>query len=417
MIRPPLMAYDKHETAFNTNGIRLLSPILAEHTLEFGTAGSIHVEHPLDSDGDWTALQPGNIIRAPLPYRGGIRWEPFRIFRRVKSRRGNAPTVSVDAQHLFYDLNYVLLEDVRPTGLTCQNAIQWLFDRVYAPSGTSQMPVGDFSFSSDIATTASAEYQWRTLTGALIGDDNCVLNRWGGEFYASGLYFSICETMETARTDAFKIQYRANLTEVEESLDFTNTFSRLVASDNYGNQATASVPLIYSGLPFEKTLHADFSYSDDLGQQANAARFAADFAKYMTQIQEIEASYSVNFSQIPDDDAFMALESYEVGDRGLIYDDELGISTEQRIMKTVTDILTGQRISTETGNVKRSIARRQPYSNTVTTTPSALAKQVENVTAQISEIESSRLKTWGAALAGGMTWGKAANYTWQEAGT
>ena len=137
----------------------------------------------------------------------------------------------------------------------------------------------------------------------------------------------------------------------------------------------------------------------------------------MSQIQEIEASYSVNFSQIPDDDAFMALESYEVGDRGLIYDDELGILTEQRIMKTVTDILTGQRISTETGNVKRSIARRQPYSKTVTTTPTTLEKQIESVTAEVKQMKTSRLRTWGTAYASGMTWGEAAQYKWEDAGT
>ena len=70
-----------------------------------------------------------------------------------------------------------------------------------------------------------------------------------------------------------------------------------------------------------------------------------------------------------------------------IWDSELEISTTQRIMKTVTNLLTGERISTETGNVKRSIARRQPFSNTVTTEQSAAQKQLDALTEQVSDID------------------------------
>ena len=101
-VRDPLMVYPADENLFVTNGLRLLTPTVAEHTLEFGEAGSIHVEHPLDRDGDWQALIPGHIIRAPVPFRGGTRWQPFRIYRRTKKRQNGAPLVSVDAMHMFY---------------------------------------------------------------------------------------------------------------------------------------------------------------------------------------------------------------------------------------------------------------------------------------------------------------------------
>ena len=387
VIRDPLIVYDANEVLFQTNGLRLLAPTVAEHTLEFGQAGSIHVEVPADEDGDWKALLLGNIIYAPVPYRGEIKWQPFRIYRRTKKRQDSQLTISVDALHMFYDLNYVVLEDVRPTELSCQDAIQWIFDRPYKPAATQKLPLENFTFYSDIETTSTAYYEWKTVTGALIGEDNCVLERWGGELYVDGLYFSICSTMEGSLTDAFHIADGLNLTGIEETLDNTNTFSQLVARDNYGNSAHASIPRAYNGLPFEKTLPVLFSYSDDLSAQERGSQFGSDFGKYMSIIQEIEASYSVKHKDLPADDPFQELASYEVGDSGVIEDSELEISTEQRIMKAVTDLLTGERISTETGNVRRSIARKQTFSNTVTVGESAVQKQLNSVAAEIDDID------------------------------
>lgn len=416
MLRDPLIIYPPEETTFAGNGLRSLSPTLAEYTLEMNKAPSLHIEHPIDKEGDWKALIPGYLIIAYVPYRGELRRQPFRIYRRTKRRAGNALTVSVDALHWFYDLNYVLLQDVRPTGLNGQDAIQWLFDRPYDPNSqaATNLPLRNFTFSSDILTTSSAEYQWKTMTGALIGEDNCILTRWGGELFVNGGYFSINSTMEGSEQDAFFITLGCNLQEIQETLDFTNTFSQLAASDNFGNQAHASVPLSYSGLPFEKTLHASFNYSDDLGQQANAVRFGNDFSKYMGIIQEIEASYSVKHRDIDADNPMQELASYEVGDTGTIEDSELEISTTQRITKIVIDLLTGERILTETGNVKRSIARKTAFSNTVSTTESAQQKAIEALTEQVGEIERGSLAIW--ATASSMTWGKAIKYKWSDGG-
>lgn len=417
ILRDPLMVYPADEYQFDSNGLRLLTPIVAEHTIEFGQAGSIHVEQPLDRDGDWKSLIPGHIIRAPVPYRGQTRWQPFRIYRRIKKRQNGIPIVSVDAMHMFYDLNYVLLEDVRPTDLNGQDAIQWLFDRPYDPNGRAEtdLPLSHFTFSSDIEEVFTSYFQWKTMTGALIGEDNCILNRWGGELFVDGLYFSINTVMEESKQNAFHIAYGLNLTDVEETIDFTNTFSQLAATDNFGNQMHRSVPLTYSGLPFEKTLHANFSYSEEESDpDVQAERFRSDFDQYIDTIQEVEAHYSVRYADIPMDDPFQDLADYEVGDTGVIDDSELEISTVQRITKTVTNLLTGERISTETGTVKRSIARKQPYSNTVTTEQSAAQKQLTAITAQVEALNRARLSTWGNARS--MTWGTAKKYTWGDAG-
>ena len=411
MIRDPLIVYGiDAETDYDTNGLRVLYPTAAEHTLEFGQAGSIHVVCPIDPDGDWESIQLNNVVKAPVEFHGEKKPQLFRIYRIKKSRSSGVPSIEFDARHVFYDLNFVMLDDVRPTGKTCQQAIQWLFDHPYAPNGTSQMPLSEFTFSSDIDTVTSAEYAWKTLSGALIGEDNCILRRWGGELYVDNHYFSINETMEDSEEDAFCIVYGVNLTDIAETVDCTETYSRIAANDNQGHSASSASSISELGLPYEKTLHASFNYTD---KTTSAAAFAADFAAYSAKIMEVNANYTVKYEDLDDGDPFWALESCEVGDTGIIRDDELKIETTQRVVKTVTDLITGRRISTETGNIKPSLSRRQPWSNTVTVTESVEQKQIDALVGDVAEAQALRLMTWGTART--MTWNQAAIYTWGKA--
>lgn len=388
-IRDPLIVYspdyDLSVIGYVSNGLRCLDPTVCEYTLEFGKAGSIHAVLPLDADGDWQAVQMNYVVRAPVSFRGQPHSQLFRIYRIRKSRSGGVPSIEFDARHIFYDLNYVMLEDVRPTGLPCEAAIRWLFEHPYAPNGTDRLPLHRYRFSSDIEALSTAYYDWKTITAALIGEDNSILARWGGELYVDNYYFSINSRMENSAENAFFIIYGVNLTDIEETVDCTNTFSQVVASDNQGHSARRSIPLSEIGLPFEKTVHASFSYAEDDGD--TAGRFAEDFLKYAETIQEAEVSYSVKFADLPPDDPFGALESCEVGDTGVIRDDELGIVSEQRVVKTVTDLLTGQRISTETGSLKRSIARRKPWSNTVSTNPTTEQKRLEKLADDVTDLD------------------------------
>lgn len=385
-MRDPLIVYDSADTGFTSNGLRVLSPISAEHTIEMNQAGSIRVECPIDEDGDWKTLVCGNIIRAPIKYRGEYSYQPFRIYRITKKRTNGSASVMADALHIFYDLNYVVLQDVRPTNLSCQDAIDWVMSRPYNPSGTSALPLQYFRYYSDITTLSTAYYSWKTMTGALIGEDNSILERWGGELYVDGHYFSICSTMEGSLTDAFQIIHGINLTGVEETVDVTNTFSQLVAQDNTGFVLHASV-IRHVGLPYEKTLYAKFNYDEDMDAYERYTRFATDFDAYMRKIQEAEVGYKIEFSQLDEDDPFFALESYEVGDAGTVIDDELGIETSQRILKKTTDLLTGKIKSIETGNIARSFVRKQSFSNTVNVSQSAAQTQLDALTAQVNEID------------------------------
>ena len=412
-MRDPLIVYDSTFQAadIDTNGLRCLSPTKAEHTIEENQAGSIHVVCPIDEDGDWKAIQLNNVVKAPVEFRGEKKPQLFRIYRIKKSRSGGVPSIEFDARHIFYDLNYVMLQDVRPENKNGLQAITHIMSNPYAPAGTSQLPVSRFTYASDITDTSTAYFEWKTISGALIGEDNCILNRWGGSLWVDNYYFSINTVRENAQANAFVIAYGYNLTDISETVDCTNTFSRVAANDNNGHSGTASVSITELGLPFEKTVHASFSYDKETAN--SGALFQQDLAAYSQKIMEVQASYSVKFADIPDDDPFMALKPCEVGDTGTIIDDELGIETTQRVIKTVTDLLTGERISTDTGNVMPSISRRAAFSNTVSVTKSAEQKQIDALEETVTESKAIYLMNWGSARA--LTWAQASQYTWRQA--
>lgn len=387
-IRDPLIIYEPSfrpaGQEFDSNGLRLLYPIEAEYTIELNQAGSIHVVCLVDEDGDWKAIQLHNLIRAPVEFKGRKMPQLFRIFRIKKTRDSDGqPTIEFDARHIFYDLSYVMLEDVRPDSKDGQGALEWIMTHPYAPDGTEQLPVSRFDYSSDIETISTAYYQWKTISGALIGEDNCFLNRWGGELFVDNYYFSINSVRENAEEKCFTIAYGYNLTDITETIDATDTVSRFVGTDNFGNTRMSSVIPSTIGLPFDKTLHAEFSYGDE----ESGAAFDTDFAAYARSIMEVSASYSVRFADIKDDDPFMALIECEVGDTGVIVDEELGIETIQKVVKTVTDLLTGQRIETETGAVAPTISRKQPYSNTVTLTQTAAQKRISSLSDELDWLD------------------------------
>ncbi len=387
-IRDPLVVY---QPSFNpsaqeldSNGLRLLYPLEAEYTIELNQAGSIHVVCMVDPDGAWKSIQLHYLVKAPVEFKGEKMPQLFRIFRIKKARSSDGqPTIEFDARHIFYDLSYVVLEDVRPENKNGQAALEWIMEHPYAPDGTSMLPVDRFEVSSDIETLSTAYYQWKTISGALIGEDNCFLNRWGGELFVDNYYFSINSVREHSEEKCFTIAYGYNLTEISETIDATDTYSRIVATDNLGHSRASSVLPSTIGLPFDKTLHAEFSYGDEV----SAAAFNEDFEAYSGSIMEVQASYSVRFADIRDDDPFMALIDCEVGDTGTIIDEELGIETVQKVIKTVTNLLTGERVSTETGSVMPSFSRRQPYQNTITKEQTAAQKRIANLSQELDDLD------------------------------
>lgn len=401
-IHPPVVVFASDETDFTHNGLRILSP--TECTEDHGEKWEVFLTHPIDPDRDWTGLQVNNILRVPCTFRGKQHPQIFRIYRAVTSM---APTGTMQrvvyARHIFYDLNDVLVDDVRPTDLSGDDALRWIMDHAYRIADEEINVAARFSSYSDILQKNTAYYHGISLTAALIGEDNCFLNRWGGELYRDNFYFSVCTSMENSLQNAFSIDYSIDMIEIEEDIDYSDYCSHLVADSNVGYRVSISHYHPAISRPHHVVRHATFSY--DIFDKNT---FWQDVEKYFATIRYPKISYRVKFADLKNTQlyaGFINLQYVEYGDTGTINHQLLDISTIQKVVRKRVDLLTGEVLEIQLGNLPSSLTKKKPYSNTVTTGVSATEKRM-------TAAEVQALGSWADAKK--LTWGQLKKHTWQQ---
>ena len=398
---PPIRIFEKDETAFTGNGLRSLIPQSAEVTLKEQQAHSIHMVHPLDDGGAWRTIRLSRILYVPILYRGSITFQPMRIYKIQKQRQnGGALSIAVDAKHVFYDLNSVMVQLVQINTAACQSAIGSVFSGVYRPTANAQAS-DSFSYSSDIAATASAEYKSVTVTAALIGDNNSIASTYGGELFVDGFRFSINSRMEGAQDNAFDLAYGLNLIGITATYSTESTYSTVLGESGTQTSVRTVDPATIE-LPFDRTIYAKFTYNSG----TPAGKFEEDMDAYAADTAKVSASYQVTFADLPrmDDYAgFAGLASQEVGDTGRVYDEDLDIDTVQKIVEKKIDVLTQTAISATLGSTPASITQAKAYSNTVTNNATAenkatavLAQEIATAYEQIAAMSLPKVTASGA---------------------
>ena len=382
-----ICVYDMHnpQNKFDDNGIAILAPSKCEIAEELNGLYELTLEHPIDKEGRWTYLLELNIIKA-----GGQLWRIYN--KQTKLNSDGSRTRIVKARHIFYDLNDKLLEDVRPENKNGVDFIDWIMTHMYNDDPGSYYPQFTFNYSSDIERTATSYFIGSSVTGALLGEDNCFLNRLGGEIYRDNFYFSINEHKEGSQQEAFSIRYGVDMIDVDETIDYSDMITNLIVKDNFGNHAVithGNTPRIAHHISKAVT----FSYETEEDSQA----FQQDAQAYFDSRKYPKINYKCNYANLKNADLykdFIGLQERNVGDTGYIYCEELGISTLQKIIKKTVDVLTGSTVSIELGNMQDSLTRKDKYSSMVYDKSSA-AKAAEAAAEEARKAFAASLKNWG----------------------
>ena len=157
-----IQVYSPGNEDFTKNGDCTLLPETASVHAVLSGAWSAELVHPIDVEGRWRYLVEEAVVKMPS-FNGD---QLFRIRKPEKSDMGVVCTM----EPIFYDARNVFLDDVRPTAMTGQEALNYLC------TGTP------FSGVSNIIFRGTAYYEYKNLLEALLGDeDNAFVNRWGGE--------------------------------------------------------------------------------------------------------------------------------------------------------------------------------------------------------------------------------------------
>lgn len=206
--------FEKTATSFETNGIGLLTNYIFDPKVKEERNGyfaftfkiPLHTKYGVQIAGEM-------IVTADCP---GVGEQPFRIQKVIPSMG----ILSVEANHIFYDLADNFIEDINIVGANGQRAGQHILDNTAFPH--------NFTFRSDLANNYNCRIVRYNPVEAFLDDskDNTFVSRWGGEIKRDKYEIIMNNMRGTDR--GVRISNRKNLTGYEATIDYETVVTRIV---------------------------------------------------------------------------------------------------------------------------------------------------------------------------------------------
>ena len=360
--------YDSKETVFTSNGLVVLSDAISCLVTE-GLNGSFEcaIEYPLDERGKWQYLIEDNIIKAD--------GQLFRIYHRVKTLN----SVLINARHIFYDLLENLLEDVRPTSLSGQGALDYLLTRTQY--------VHPFTSMGDVGGINTKHFVRKNPVDAIMGDEG-IIAAWGGELVRDNFLIKLLGARGLDR--GVLVAYGKNIQGIEETLDTSGICTRLMPIGKDGLLLTEKYidsPYI-NNYPFPKIKVVEFSDVED------ETTLRAVGVAYMlnAKIDIPHFNYKIDFLELSKTEEYKdyaVLERVYEGDTVTIRHSKLGIDLKAKVIKIIKNVLTDKIEKVELGSFKPNIATGindaiQGVRQEIVQVTSAYQKAIDNATALIT---------------------------------
>ena len=398
--------YDLHEpqTGFKSNGLAVLDPISCTSWHD-ADRWDVELTHPLDEWGKWKYLLPENIIK--------VRGQLFRIDRYLPKISGSERTVNIHASHISTDMAAQIIRQATFGGGTASQFIDFAFSSVDEPFYSEGLQSYEFEGYSDISgISGETELVNCSLWAAIVGADNCLINRYGGELYRDNFYFSVCTRMQYAKDNAFRLRYSLDMTEISQTIDYTDFCTELHGRDNFGNEYAICWTGVDWAVHHPRQRAVSFTYSDfdtafdSLVHDVETLFFASDYPK---------VTYDMSLANLKNDPRyaeFLKLQEYHYGDSGSIYCPELDIDTVQKIVAEQRDELTGDVLRMTLGNLKNSWVRPSLLAGTVSSGSSVEDKQRKALQEELKKTKLKALPDWKSART--YTWAEIRQFTWKE---
>ena len=391
--QPLIHVYSSQEEEFTTNGYAICEPISCEVHQEENGVYEATFETYCDEYNKFKYIVKQAHISIPIRYHGTNTRQIFRIrgLTRRMDEAGNYRIIAT-AQHKFYDLARFCIEDCRPTNLDGSDALDWIFSHGWYGGNDGT----EFSYYSDITNKRTAYFQNMNVVNALLGADQCFVNRWGGKLYRDNLYFSIKNEMEGARSSGV-IMYSYNMTEIELTEDDTELITILEAEDNFGN----TYEIVNENVPSKELPQHIYGYAKFSYDEEDVEAFHADAQAYFDAHKQSQLNVTVRFADLSDIDLyaqFLALDDFEVGDKITIYHKDLDIYyANLEIISKTYDVVSQKTNEIQIGSLLNAITTRPFMSGTVSSGDTINDK---NNTALQQEIFDANTNTMATSISG-----------------
>lgn len=206
--------YDSTETNFSHNGIcsldekRELIKCTIHRKLEGSYEGTLFISK---ENLKWTEFIEGRILKLPVDING--RTQLFRIF----DTSDDFTDLEVYFKHIFFDLDDFFIEDTNIVEKDGRGAINQILN--------TTVDSHRFTATSDINIINNCRIVDKTVTEAIGVDENCFLNRWGGEIDYDNFKFKINEKIGS--DNGYRISLRKNLKAINGDISITEVATKL----------------------------------------------------------------------------------------------------------------------------------------------------------------------------------------------
>lgn len=345
--------YLKTNTNYEMNGDIILTPISCTYkAIEY----LVTLEHPIDDIGRWKYIDYENVISVENDGKKKL----YRIFNIVKSLY----SVTAYARPLFFDLIDNVLLDVRPTLKNGEEALNIILE------GTG------FTGHSNISNINTSYYVRKNIVEAILGnDENSFLNRWGGEVLLDN--FNIYINDKIGSDNGVRVEFGYNLNEIEEDINIEEVATRIIPTGYNGIMLDGSTPWVDSPLikkytkPKMRVINFDDvkvkeSETDEEGfntiEEARVELIKRCNTLYEEGIDKPKINYKIDMINLANTTAYkdyIKLVTVNEGDTVTCYIPGLDIDVKARVIDFVKDLITGEYISLELGNVQNNFFNNQ----------------------------------------------------------
>ena len=345
--------YLQNETDFTKNGLGYLTDVLQAEVVE-ELNGDYYLTFSYVLNGALSDyLVQENIVSCKV---ANGSYQLFRIKRVIK----DYTKIEVYATHIFYDLLNNMLLNTAPTNLTCQSFGTWLLNNTNFQT--------DFTYQSDISSTASARYVRRNPIEAIMGDiDNSMLNLFGGDLERDN--FTIKQLVQRGSSNGIKLLFGKNITDIKITTDYSSIITRIlplgfdglmlpevyVDAPNIGDYLTPRIAKVeFSNIKYDPESTEDGVYTnldDAYAALRNAANALFESGVNLPQVN-VKIDW-VELSKTKEYENYQAIETLHLGD--YVTANILGFDYTTRVVKITYNPLTNSIDKFEIGTIQRSI--------------------------------------------------------------
>lgn len=340
---------------FDNNGLAVLNEcILIEITEELNGQYTLELEYPVSSK-KIQYLKEFNIIK--------VNGQLFRIYK-VEKVQASDKRIKVYANHIFYDMAYYFIEDVRAVNAPVKTAMQ-------------KALVNDLSLIYEIDSDVVIANTLYMVEMSPVEAFFKMIERWGqGELLRDNYTVKILKQM--GKDTGVLIKYGKNIQGLKVTVDTSEVVTKIYPKGSNGiklKEKYISVPNWDSNIypPFPLIKKVEIS---DAGDEVTLRKMATDIANTIglstvnIQVDFIELSRTKEYEQ------YKQLETVKVGDIVTVRHSEFDVDIKVKVIKTKQDILTGLNTKVELGQPLKDLTKTMDPTAAIKTVKDDLGNQV-----------------------------------------